>query len=95
MGRTRFMVVKAKELIKTAVFAVLGVIILVGLIAFFLNMGKHDGAGKTPTQERDGAADARKAEFSGERRTGAKRHARVSDVCDGGFGGRLSADFFI
>ena len=30
--------------IKTAVFAVLGVIILVGLIAFFLNMGKHDGA---------------------------------------------------
>ena len=30
MGRTRFMVVKAKELIKTAVFAVLGVIILVG-----------------------------------------------------------------
>ena len=44
MGRTRFMVVKAKELIKTAVFAVLGVIILVGLIAFFLNMGKHDGA---------------------------------------------------
>ena len=44
MGRTRFMVVKAKELIKTAVFAVLGVIILVGLIAFFLNMGQHDGA---------------------------------------------------
>lgn len=44
MGRTRFMVVKAKELIKTAVFAVLGVIILVRLIAFFLNMGKHDGA---------------------------------------------------
>ena len=44
MGRTMFMVVKAKELIKTAVFAVLGVIILVGLIAFFLNMGKHDGA---------------------------------------------------
>ena len=37
----------------------------------------------------------RKAEFSGERRTGAKRYARVSDVCDGGFGGRLSADFFI
>ena len=24
-----------------------------------------------------------------------RRHARVSDVCDGGFGGRLSADFFI
>lgn len=38
------MVVKARELIKTAVFAVLGVIILVGLIVFFLNMGKQDGA---------------------------------------------------
>lgn len=44
MGSTKFMVVKAKELIKTAVFAVLGVVILVGLIAFFLNMGKEDGA---------------------------------------------------
>ena len=44
MGRTRFMVVKAKELIKTAVFAVLGVIILVGLIAFFLgSMTAHIG----------------------------------------------------
>lgn len=40
MGRTRFMVVKAKELIKTAVFAVLGVIILVGLIAFFSEYGE-------------------------------------------------------
>ena len=38
------MVVKARELIKTAIFAVLGVIILVGLIAFFLNMGKQDRA---------------------------------------------------
>ena len=38
------MVVKARELIKTAVFAVLGVIILVGLIVFFLNMGKQDVA---------------------------------------------------
>lgn len=44
MGGTKFMVVKARELIKTAVFAVLGVIILVGLIVFFLNMGKQDGA---------------------------------------------------
>lgn len=44
MGGTKFMVVKAKELIKTAIFAILGVIILVGLIAFFLNMGKEDGA---------------------------------------------------
>lgn len=55
----------------------------------------HDGAGKTPTQERDGAADARKAEFSGERRTGAKRHARVSDVRDGGAGRGMPADFLI
>ncbi len=44
MGSTKFMVVKARELIKTAVFAVLGVIILVGLIAFFLNMGNGEGA---------------------------------------------------
>ncbi|MEI3507069.1 MAG: hypothetical protein V8Q32_06425 [Anaerotignum faecicola] len=207
MGRTRFMVERRRKSNQTAVFAVLGVIILVGLIAFFLNMGEalrrisgryllrgnaawretaevavtiaegriaevsmeeateavavfypllaevtetvgqavienqsaeiavesenptfctgdsgcgggvsgaggEISAGRNPdldqkkvggmrpteqekrrTQERDGAADARKAEFSGERRTGAKRHARVSDVCDGGFGGRLSADF--
>lgn len=44
MGSTKFMVVKAREVVKTAVFAVLGVIILVGLIAFFLNMGNEDGA---------------------------------------------------
>ena len=45
MGSTKFVVVKAKELIKTAVFAVLGVIILVGLITFFLHMGTEaDGA---------------------------------------------------
>lgn len=42
MGSTKFVVVKAKELIKTAVFAVLGVIILVGLITFFLRMGDED-----------------------------------------------------
>lgn len=45
MGSTKFVVVKAKELVKTAVFAVLGVIILVGLITFFLNMGKEEEAG--------------------------------------------------
>ena len=45
MGSTKFMVVKAKELIKTAVFAVLGVIIIVGLITFFLNMGKDEDTG--------------------------------------------------
>ncbi len=45
MGSTRFVVVKAKELVKTAVFAVLGVIIIVGLITFFLNMGKDEDTG--------------------------------------------------
>ena len=45
MGSTKFVVVKAKELIKTAVFAVLGVIIIVGLITFFLNMGKDEDTG--------------------------------------------------
>ena len=39
------MVVKAKELIKTAVFAVLGVIIIVGLITFFLHMGDEENTG--------------------------------------------------
>jgi uncharacterized protein with FMN-binding domain len=42
VGGTRFMVVKLKELIKTVVFAVLGVIILVGLIWFFLSLGDND-----------------------------------------------------
>ena len=50
MGGTKFVVVKAKELIKTAIFAMLGVIIIVGLITFFLNMGKDEGTG----QYRDG-----------------------------------------
>ena len=45
MGSTKFVVVKAKELIKTAVFAVLGVIILVGLITFFLHMGDEENTG--------------------------------------------------
>ncbi len=45
MGSTKFVVVKAKELVKTAVFAVLGVIIIVGLITFFLNMGKDEDTG--------------------------------------------------
>ncbi|MGN0135593.1 FMN-binding protein [Anaerotignum sp.] len=45
MGGTKFVVVKAKELVKTAVFAVLGVIIIVGLITFFLNMGKDEDTG--------------------------------------------------
>ncbi len=42
MGGTKFVVVKLKELIKTVVFAVLGVIILVGLIWFFLSLGNND-----------------------------------------------------
>lgn len=42
MGSTKFVVVKARELLKTAVFAVLGVIILVGLITFFLHMGTEE-----------------------------------------------------
>lgn len=45
MGSTKFVVVKAKELIKTAVFVVLGVIILVGLITFFLHMGDEENTG--------------------------------------------------
>lgn len=45
MGSTKFVVVKAKELIKTAIFAVLGVIIIVGLIAFFLHMGDDENTG--------------------------------------------------
>lgn len=44
MGSTRFVVVKAKELIKTAVFAILGVVILVGLITFFLHLGEEEGS---------------------------------------------------
>lgn len=45
MGGTKFVVVKAKEIIKTAVFAVLGVIIIVGLITFFLHMGDDENTG--------------------------------------------------
>ena len=45
MGSTKFVVVKAKELVKTAVFAILGVIIIVGLITFFLHMGDDDNTG--------------------------------------------------
>ena len=45
MGSTKFVVVKAKELIKIAVFAILGVIIIVGLITFFLHMGDNENTG--------------------------------------------------
>ena len=36
MNGTRFMVIKFRELVKTAIFAILGVIIIIGLIYFFL-----------------------------------------------------------
>lgn len=36
MGGTKFMVIRFKELIKTAVFAVLGAVIIIALIYFFL-----------------------------------------------------------
>lgn len=45
MSGTKFVVVKMKELVKTAVFAVLGVIILAGLIYFFLHLGDDGGEG--------------------------------------------------
>jgi hypothetical protein len=45
VGSTKFVVVKAKELIRTAVFAILGVIIIVGLITFFLHMGDNENTG--------------------------------------------------
>ena len=45
MRHTRFVVVKMRELLKTALFAVLGVIIVVGLITFFLRMGDGESAG--------------------------------------------------
>ena len=45
MRNTKFVVVKLRELLKTAVFAILGVIILLGLIHFFLHMGSEESAG--------------------------------------------------
>lgn len=45
MKGTKFVVVKMRELVKTAVFAVLGVIILVGLVLFFLRMGTESDSG--------------------------------------------------
>ncbi len=46
MSSTKFVVVKAKELVKTAIFAVLGVVILVGLITFFLHLGEDEDSGR-------------------------------------------------
>lgn len=39
----KFVVIKLRELIKTAVFAVMGVIIIAGFIWFFINLGGGDG----------------------------------------------------
>ena len=65
MGGTRFVVVKARELLKTAVFAVLGVIILVGLITFFLRMGsEEDGAYRDGTYYGELALGAETAEVA-------------------------------
>ncbi|WP_317856133.1 hypothetical protein [Chakrabartyella piscis] len=44
MAGSKFMVIKLKELIRTAIFAILGVVILVGLIWFFLGIGDKDTA---------------------------------------------------
>ncbi len=54
MRNSKFIVVKLRELIKTIVFAVLGVIILIGLITFFLRMGNDTQAG----MYRDGTYEA-------------------------------------
>ena len=77
MGSTKFVVVKAKELVKTAVFAVLGVIIIVGLITFFLHMGDDENTG----MYRDGT-------YYGEMETGGEiteiaveiRNGEIADV---------------
>jgi uncharacterized tellurite resistance protein B-like protein len=69
VGSTKFVVVKAKELAKTAVFAILGVIIIVGLITFFLHMGDDENTG----MYRDGT-------YYGEMETGGERTLSVKDA---------------
>lgn len=44
MNGTKFVVIKFKELVKTVVFAILGVIIIVGLIYFFLPKDSKEDA---------------------------------------------------
>lgn len=41
----KFVVIKLRELIKTSIFAVLGVIIIAGFIWFFLNLGGNENSG--------------------------------------------------
>ncbi|MBM6830151.1 hypothetical protein H9X85_11220 [Anaerotignum lactatifermentans] len=55
MRHTKFVVVKMRELLKTAVFAVLGVVILAGLITFFLRMGSGE---ESAGLYRDGSYEA-------------------------------------
>lgn len=72
MGGTKFVVVKAKELVKTAIFAILGVIIIVGLITFFLRMGAEDTTG----MYRDGT-------YYGEMRTGGEATEIAVEIKNG------------
>jgi len=72
MGSTKFVVVKARELVKTAVFAILGVIIIVGLITFFLHMGDDENTG----MYRDGT-------YYGEMKTGGEITEIAVKVKDG------------
>ncbi|MBR4113348.1 MAG: hypothetical protein IKK54_01645 [Anaerotignum sp.] len=72
MGNTKFVVVKARELVKTAVFAILGVIIIVGLITFFLHMGDDENTG----MYRDGT-------YYGEMKTGGEITEIAVKVKDG------------
>lgn len=70
---TKFVVVKLRELVKTAIFAVLGLIILIGLITFFLRMG---GAESSEGYYRDGV-------YEGALRTG-QAESTVSVTIDKG-----------
>lgn len=77
MRHTRFVVIKMRELLKTAVFAVLGVIILVGLITFFLRMGDGESAGLY----RDGSYEAALPLGQGEAAVSVEiRDGRIADV---------------
>lgn len=48
---TKFVVVKLREVVKTAIFAVLGLVILIGLITFFLKMGGGEESGQALYQD--------------------------------------------
>lgn len=42
MGKTRFMVIKFKELVKTAIFAILGTILIIAIIYFLIPHNSDD-----------------------------------------------------